>query len=195
MKNYFEVKDVTFSSSKEHELVNVNFYIKDQGDIISILGPSGVGKTTILRAIAGLDKIKKGEIWLNKNIISSENIFLEPEKREIALSFQENTLFPHYNVLDNLKLGEKRKDNYNKISLDDCIEKFFLKEILNKYPHEISSGEAQRASLTRSLLSNPKLLLLDEPFSNVDIGLKEKLQVNLKKYSSKIQNKFNSSYS
>ena len=180
MKNYFEVKDVTFSSSKEHELVNVNFYIKDQGDIISILGPSGVGKTTILRAIAGLDKIKKGEIWLNKNIISSENIFLEPEKREIALSFQENTLFPHYNVLDNLKLGEKRKDNYNKISLDDCIEKFFLKEILNKYPHEISSGEAQRASLTRSLLSNPKLLLLDEPFSNVDIGLKEKLQVNLK---------------
>ena len=61
MKNYFEVKDVTFSSSKEHELVNVNFYIKDQGDIISILGPSGVGKTTILRAIAGLDKIKKGE--------------------------------------------------------------------------------------------------------------------------------------
>ena len=171
MKNYFEVKDVTFSSSKEHELVNVNFYIKDQGDIISILGPSGVGKTTILRAIAGLDKIKKGEIWLNKNIISSENIFLEPEKREIALSFQENTLFPHYNVLDNLKLGEKRKDNYNKISLDDCIEKFFLKEILNKYPHEISSGEAQRASLTRSLLSNPKLLLLDEPFSNVDIGL------------------------
>ena len=78
-----------------------------------------------MRAIAGLDKIKKGEIWLNKNIISSENIFLEPEKREIALSFQENTLFPHYNVLDNLKLGEKRKDNYNKISLDDCIEKFF----------------------------------------------------------------------
>ena len=127
MKNYFEVKDVTFSSSKEHELVNVNFYIKDQGDIISILGPSGVGKTTILRAIAGLDKIKKGEIWLNKNIISSENIFLEPEKREIALSFQENTLFPHYNVLDNLKLGEKRKDNYKKISLDDCIEKFFFK--------------------------------------------------------------------
>ena len=81
-----------------------------------------------MRAIAGLDKIKKGEIWLNKNIISSENIFLEPEKREIALSFQENTLFPHYNVLDNLKLGEKRKDNYNKISLDDCIEKFFLKK-------------------------------------------------------------------
>ncbi len=180
MKNFFEVKDVTFSSSKEHELVNVNFHIKHQGDIISILGPSGVGKTTILRAIAGLDKIKKGEIWLNKNIISSENIFLEPEKREIALSFQENTLFPHYNVLDNLKLGEKRKNSYNKISLDDCIEKFFLKEILNKYPHEISSGEAQRASLTRSLLSNPKLLLLDEPFSNVDIGLKEKLQVNLK---------------
>ena len=125
MKNYFEVKDVTFSSSKEHELVNVNFYIKDQGDIISILGPSGVGKTTILRAIAGLDKIKKGEIWLNKNIISSENIFLEPEKREIALSFQENTLFPHYNVLDNLKLGEKEKIITTKYHLMTVLKNFF----------------------------------------------------------------------
>ena len=85
MKNYFEVKEVTFSSSKEHELVNVNFYIKDQGDIISILGPSGVGKTTILRAIAGLDKIKKGEIWLNKNIISSENIFRAKKEKLLYL--------------------------------------------------------------------------------------------------------------
>ena len=93
MKNYFEVKDVTFSSSKEHELVNVNFYIKDQGDIISILGPSGVGKTTILRAIAGLDKIKKGEIWLNKNIISSENIFLEPEKKKLLYLFRKILYF------------------------------------------------------------------------------------------------------
>ncbi|MAI28752.1 MAG: ABC transporter ATP-binding protein [Pelagibacteraceae bacterium TMED124] len=181
MNKFFEVKDVTFSSSKEHRLVDVNFSIKKQGQIISILGPSGVGKTTILRAIAGLDPITEGEILLNKKVISSTSIFIEPEKRDIALSFQENSLFPHLNVFENLKIGQlKRTKKKIKLSLEECIEAFFLNSILKKYPHEISAGEAQRASLTRSLISKPSLLLLDEPFSNVDIGLKEKLQVNLK---------------
>jgi len=181
MNMFFEVKNVTFSSSKEHKLTDVNFGIKDQGQIISILGPSGVGKTTILRAIAGLDPILKGEIFLNKKIISSNNKFIEPEKRDIALSFQENSLFPHLNVFENLKIGQlKRTKKKINLSLDECIEAFFLNSILKKFPHEISAGEAQRASLIRSLISKPSLLLLDEPFSNVDIGLKEKLQVNLK---------------
>ena len=84
MKKFFEVKSATFSSSTEHMLVDVSFNIEEQGGIISILGPSGVGKTTILRAIAGLEKIYEGEIWLNNNLISSKNKFLEPEKRGIA---------------------------------------------------------------------------------------------------------------
>ena len=181
MNKFFEVKDVTFSSSKEHRLVDVNFSIKEQGQIISILGPSGVGKTTILRAIAGLDPITEGKILLKEKIISSTNIFVEPEKRDIALSFQENSLFPHLNVFENLMIGQlKRTKKKIKLSLEECIEAFFLNSILKKYPHEISAGEAQRASLIRSLISKPSLLLLDEPFSNVDIGLKEKLQVNLK---------------
>ncbi len=181
MNKFFEVKDVTFSSSKEHRLVDVNFSIKEQGQIISILGPSGVGKTTILRAIAGLDPITEGKILLKEKIISSTNIFVEPEKRDIALSFQENSLFPHLNVFENLIIGQlKRTKKKIKLSLEECIEAFFLNSILKKYPHEISAGEAQRASLIRSLISKPSLLLLDEPFSNVDIGLKEKLQVNLK---------------
>ncbi|MAZ46202.1 MAG: iron ABC transporter [Rickettsiales bacterium] len=181
MNKFFEVKSVTFSSSKEHRLVDVSFSIKNQGQIISILGPSGVGKTTILRAIAGLDTITEGEILLNKKVISSTSVFVEPEKRDIALSFQENSLFPHLNVFENLKIGQlKRTKKKIKLSLEECIEAFFLNSILKKYPHEISAGEAQRASLIRSLISKPSLLLLDEPFSNVDIGLKEKLQVNLK---------------
>ena len=114
MSGFFEVKNVTFSSSKEHKLIDVNFSIREQGQIISILGPSGVGKTTILRAIAGLDPITNGEIFLNNKIISSTNIFVEPEKRDIALSFQENSLFPHLNVLENLKIGQlKRKKKKN----------------------------------------------------------------------------------
>ena len=116
------------------------------------------------------------------SLISSKDRFIEPEKRGIALSFQDNSLFPHLNVRENLIIGEKRKSEIRRrIKLDDCIDLFQLKSLLDKYPHEISlAGEAQRASLVRSLLSNPSLLLLDEPFSNVDIGLKEKLQVNLK---------------
>ena len=181
MKNFFDVKNVTFSSSSDHKLIDVTFNIKNPGDIVSILGPSGVGKTTILRTIAGLEKIYKGEIWLNNSLISSKDFFIEPEKRGIALSFQDNSLFPHLNVYQNLIIGEKRKSKIKrKIKLDECIELFQLESLLKKFPHEISAGEAQRASLVRSLLSNPSLLLLDEPFSNVDIGLKEKLQVNLK---------------
>ena len=180
MTNFFEVKNVTFSSSENHKLVGINFGIESQGNILSILGPSGVGKTTILKTIAGLRKLEDGEIWLDNILISSKNEFIEPEERKIALSFQENSLFPHLNVFENLKLGRIRKSP-KKIKIEECIELFSLNKILKKYPHEISAGEAQRASLVRSLLSNPKLLLLDEPFSNVDIGLKEKLQVNLKK--------------
>ena len=116
MNTFFEVKNVTFSSSKDHKLIDVNFCIEEQGQIISILGPSGVGKTTILRAIAGLEPIINGEIFLDKKIISSTNIFVEPEKRDIALSFQENSLFPHLNVFDNLKIGQlKRTKKKNKI--------------------------------------------------------------------------------
>ena len=181
MKNFFDVKNVTFSSSSDHRLNGVSFSIKYPGDIISILGPSGVGKTTILRTIAGLEEIYVGEIWLDNQLISSKDRFIEPEKRGIALSFQDNSLFPHLNVRENLIIGEKRKSEIRRrIKLDDCIDLFQLKSLLNKYPHEISAGEAQRASLVRSLLSNPSLLLLDEPFSNVDIGLKEKFQFNLK---------------
>ena len=104
-----------------------------------------MGKTTILRAIAGLEKISNGEIWLNNILISSKNYFIEPEKRGIALSFQDNSLFPHLNVEDNLILGERRKSKIKeRIKLKECIELFQLDKILKKFPHEISAGEAQR---------------------------------------------------
>ena len=181
MENFFEVKNVTFSSSKSHKLKNVSFNISQEGQIISLLGPSGVGKTTILRTIAGLEKINDGEIWLDKILLSSKKTHIQPEERNIALSFQDNCLFPHLSVLENLKLGSKRKGTKKKLNLSKLVDQFYLNELVNKYPHQISSGEAQRVSLIRSLLSSPKLLLLDEPFSNIDQGLKEELQIRLKK--------------
>ena len=180
-KNFFEIKDVTFSIGGMNKVNDVNISIENEGDIICILGPSGIGKTTMLRTIAGLEKINKGEITLKDKVLSSKKIHVEPEKRNIALSFQENSLFPHYTISKNIHLGLKKNSiNYKNINANEIIKILNISEILDKYPHQISAGEAQRASLARSIISQPDLLLLDEPLSNVDQSFKEEIQVNLK---------------
>ena len=187
-KNYFEVKNVDFCAGGKTKVKNVSFSIKDKGDIICLLGPSGIGKTTILRTIAGLEKINNGSIKLNNKLISSKDKYTEPEDRNISLAFQENSLFPHYNVEKNISIGAESKNNKKKkISLREIIKFLNLNNILSKYPHEISAGEAQRASLARSLVSNPDLLLLDEPLSNVDQSFKEEIQVELKQLLKKFK--------
>ena len=179
---FFEIKNTTFLASEKNKVVDFNLKIHEPGEIICLLGPSGVGKTTILRSIAGLQKIVKGEIHLNRKLISSENYHLEPENRNIALSFQDNSLFPHYNVLDNINFGAKRKSNLEyDIKTNDLINLLHLNNLEKKFPHQISAGEAQRVSLARSLMSKPDLLLIDEPFSNIDQSLKGELQANVKK--------------
>ena len=185
-ENFFEIENVSFAAGGKNKVNNVNLSIENEGDIICLLGPSGIGKTTILRTIAGLEKIKSGQIKLKNKILSSKDKHIEPEYRNIALSFQENSLFPHFNVEKNIELGSNRKiGKKKKINQKDVIKFLNLKNILNKYPHEISAGEAQRASLARSLVSNPDLLLLDEPLSNVDQSFKEEIQVELKQLLSK----------
>ena len=180
-KNFFEIENVSFVAGGKNKVNNVNLSIENEGDIICLLGPSGIGKTTILRTIAGLEKINNGKIILKNRIISSNKIHIEPEDRNVALSFQENCLFPHYSVEKNINLGATRKiGKKKKINSKDIIKFLNLEKILNKYPHEISAGEAQRASLARSLISQPDLLLLDEPLSNVDQSFKEEIQVELK---------------
>ena len=180
-KNFFEIENVSFVAGGKNKVNNVNLSIENEGDIICLLGPSGIGKTTILRTIAGLEKINSGKIILKNRIISSNKTHIEPEDRNVALSFQENCLFPHYSVEKNIDLGATRKiGKKKKINSKDIIKFLNLEKILNKYPHEISAGEAQRASLARSLISQPDLLLLDEPLSNVDQSFKEEIQVELK---------------
>ncbi len=180
-KNFFEIENVSFVAGGKNKVNNVNLSIENEGDIICLLGPSGIGKTTILRTIAGLEKINNGKITLKNRVISSNKIHIEPEDRNVALSFQENCLFPHYSVEKNINLGTTRKiGKKKKINSKDIIKFLSLEKILNKYPHEISAGEAQRASLARSLISQPDLLLLDEPLSNVDQSFKEEIQVELK---------------
>ena len=181
-KNFLEIQNVTFAASKKNKVNNVTLNIENEGDIICLLGPSGIGKTTILRSIAGLERIQSGKILLKNKIISSKNIHIEPEKRNISLSFQDNCLFPHHNVIQNIEFGaEKNKKKTQSLKINDLIKFLQLEHVKEKFPHEISSGEAQRASLARSLISKPDLLLLDEPLSNVDQSFKEEIQVKLKK--------------
>ncbi len=181
-KNFFEINNVTFAIGGKNKVNDVNISIENEGDIICILGPSGIGKTTMLRTIAGLEKINQGEIILKNKVISSYNTHVEPEKRNIALSFQENSLFPHYSIGKNIHLGiKKNSSNAKNLDSNEIIKVLNIENILDKYPHQISAGEAQRASLARSLISQPDLLLLDEPLSNVDQSFKEDIQVALKK--------------
>ena len=178
--NFFEIENVSFAAGGKNKVNNVSLKIENEGEIVCLLGPSGIGKTTILRTIAGLEKINKGKINLKGRTLSSQNIHIEPENRNIALSFQENSLFPHYNIEKNINLGSDRVKDDKKIETKEVINFLNLNKILNKFPHEISAGEAQRASLARSLVSQPDLLMLDEPLSNVDQSFKEEIQVELK---------------
>ena len=128
-KNFFEIQNGYFTASEKNKVNNVNLVIEKQGEIISLLGPSGIGKTTILRTIAGLQKLSKGKIKLRDTILASEEIHIEPEKRNVALSFQDNSLFPNYKVIDNIKFGEKRSNGHGS-NLD-------VKEIIKLLRNEI----------------------------------------------------------
>jgi len=187
--NFLEIKGVDFIIGGKTKVKNASFAIENEGETLCILGPSGIGKTTILRTIAGLENVEKGSIKLNGKLISSKEKHVEPEDRNVSLAFQDNSLFPHYTVEKNILLGTERNKTKKKkkLTFKEIIDLLDISKILKKYPHEISAGEAQRASLARSLLTQPDLLLLDEPLSNVDQSLKEEIQVRLKKILSKLK--------
>ena len=115
-KNFLEIDNVTFAASAKSKVNNVSLTIENEGDIICLLGPSGIGKTTILRTIAGLEKIQSGKIILKNKIISSKDIHVEPENRNISLAFQDNSLFPHYNVIQNIEFGAERNKKEKKLN-------------------------------------------------------------------------------
>mgnify|MGYP000123697135 FL=1 len=166
---YLEVKNLVKYYRKNVPIIKkLNFSVK-KGEIISFLGESGSGKTTFLKCISGLEKINSGTISLNNIILNNSNIFIKPQKRNIGFVFQDYPLFPHLNLKDNIIFNLKFK--YLK-KLDYMISLTGLENLLTRYPHELSGGEQQRACIARALIREPDLLLLDEPFSNLDSNIK-----------------------
>ena len=140
---------------------------------ISFLGLSGSGKKTFLKCLAGLEKINGGSISLNSNYLNNDNVFVKPQLRKIGFVFQDYPLFPHLNLKDNIifNLDEKYFSN-----LEYILKLTGLKFLISRYPHELSGGEQQRACIARALIREPELLLLDEPFSNLDTAIKETMR-------------------
>ncbi len=166
--------------SVEHTLGSNHFYydFKTDSSITGVFGPSGAGKTTLFNLLSGVDNPKKGKIRLNfESLVDIDNnIIKDGKNRNIGYVFQENYLFPHLNVKRNLlfsKRYSKKKKQY--ISFKDVVKLLEIKDLLNKKPRELSGGERQRVAIGRALLSQPRLLLLDEPFSNVDCSKRKQI--------------------
>jgi len=147
-----------------------------RGAIGCLLGPSGCGKTTVLRCIAGFEAIREGEIRLNGQLVSSSAALVAPEQRRIGMVFQDYALFPHLSVARNVAFGlHALSESERTRRAGECIEAVGLTGLAGKYPHELSGGQQQRVALARALAPRPDLLLLDEPFSNLDVNLRERL--------------------
>ena len=168
-----DVKQLSHSFGQKEALTNLNFSIENNS-IVSVLGPSGCGKTTLIRLIAGLEQIQTGEIFLEESLVANKNLNVPPEKRPISYVFQDFALFPHMTVLENVSFAAGSKSNKKQL-IDQVIHLAKVENFLEKYPHSLSGGEQQRVALARSIAVQPKLLLLDEPFSDLDINLKREI--------------------
>jgi iron(III) transport system ATP-binding protein len=151
------------------------------GDIGVLIGPSGCGKTTLLRAVAGLERASAGSILLSKTIVSSESIHLPAESRRIGMVFQDYALFPHMDVAHNVAFGIHHLPKDQRMArVAEVLALVDLPDAGKRYPHELSGGQQQRVALARALAPKPQLLLLDEPFSNLDVDLRERLAHELR---------------
>lgn len=165
----------------EQAVVNDLSLILNKGDIGCLLGPSGCGKTTVLRCIAGFESVLSGTIHINENEVSNANFSMPPDKRRIGMVFQDYALFPHLDVTANINFGLHQLIKAERQSrVDEFLQIVGLIDVAKKFPHELSGGQQQRVALARALAPRPDLLLLDEPFSNLDVSLRERLSAEVR---------------
>lgn len=165
-----------FSNSRFSAVDDITFEL-EAGKILALVGPSGCGKTTTLRLIAGLERPDSGFIRLCGRMLASHKIFVPPEQRGIGMVFQEHALFPHLTVFENVAFGLRdRKTTQARTIVSEMLKLIEMESMSGRYPHELSGGERQRVAMARALAPQPALVLMDEPFSSLDEGLRHEVR-------------------
>lgn len=178
---YVNIKNIDFYYQKNQPILSdVSLHMK-KNQIVALLGKSGSGKSTLLRIICGLERPKRGTIIVNQKTLVGDQKFVTADHRNIGMVFQDYALFPHMSVYKNIAFG---LHGYSKEEIkervDEVLELVNLPGKANRYPHELSGGEQQRIALARSIATKPDVLLLDEPFSNLDADLKHQIRDDLR---------------
>jgi len=178
---FIEIRNLLKQYKKVTAVNRINLEVKE-GELLTLLGPSGCGKTTTLRCIAGLEKPEEGDVIIDGKPMISEG-FVQPAKRGIGMMFQNYAVWPHMRVYSNIVYGlklQKISRQGIKDKAKDVVELVGLQGLEDRYPGQLSGGQQQRVALARALIRNPKVLLLDEPLSNLDAKLREKMRFEIK---------------
>lgn len=180
--NIIDINDLTFSFSQANTPVIHKFsFSMSEGEIVGVLGQSGSGKSTLLRLISGLEMPVSGTIQIAGMRVAGSGIFVQPENRGVGMVFQDYALFPHMTVKNNILFGLARLPRKERFSrVQEMLELVQMQDYEKRFPHELSGGQQQRIALARALAPKPKLLLMDEPFSNLDADLRESIRDELR---------------
>ncbi|ABV86173.1 ABC transporter ATP-binding protein [Shewanella pealeana] len=175
-----QVKQV-FSDYQGQQVLKGLDLTVEKGEIVALLGPSGCGKTTLLRAIAGLQAISHGSITINDRVVADDSCFIASEQRGVGMIFQDYALFPHLTVAENILFGVVTRDKaVRRARLQEMLSLVKLDGLAKRYPHELSGGQQQRVSIARALAYEPEVLLLDEPFSNIDAKVRREMMLEIR---------------
>ncbi len=181
MSSTLKIDNLTCHYDKQTVLKSLSLEV-EKGEIICLLGASGCGKTTLLKAIAGLLPLANGTIRLNQTLLDDGHTRLPPEQRHIGMIFQDYALFPHLTIAENIAFGLSGSSAEEKKSrVEEMLDLVHLSGYQNRYPHQLSGGQQQRVAIARSLAYKPDLLLLDEPFSNIDTQVRHDLILQIRK--------------
>jgi iron(III) transport system ATP-binding protein len=179
---FIEINDLSFQykNAKNPTIQGFNLSVQ-QGEIISILGSSGCGKSTVLRLISGLEVPRGGSIVIDGKKMADDRQFVKPEHRGVGMVFQDYALFPHMTVAENIKYGLKKMSRLEKTHrLNEVLQLVGLAGFEKRYPYELSGGQQQRVALARALAPKPALIMFDEPFSNLDKSIQVKIRDELR---------------
>ncbi len=180
MKPLLDLRDIE-CQYRGHTVVSGLSMHVNRGSLVCLLGPSGCGKTTVLRAIAGFEPIFSGEIRMGDDTLSRPGYALAPEKRRLGMVFQDYALFPHMTVGDNVGFAlRKTSAAQRRKTVAHLLGVVGLETFSTRYPHELSGGQQQRVALARALAAQPEAILLDEPFSNLDVDTRERLSLEVR---------------